>query len=36
MVALIQGSSIESIFVGSGRVDGFCKSIILPLFNLTL
>ena len=36
IVALIHGSSIYLIKVGSGRLDGFCKSIILPSFKFTL
>ena len=36
MVALIQGSSINLIKVGSGKFDGFCKSKTSPLFTLKL
>ena len=32
IVALIHGSSIFLISVGSGRLEGFCRSIISPLF----
>ena len=35
-MALIQGSSIDDINVGSGRLDGFCKSRTVPLFKFTL
>ena len=33
---MIQGSSINLIYVGSGKLDGFCKSIISPLLRWTL
>ena len=36
IVAFIQGSSIDLINVGSGKLDGFCKSIVFPLFKFTL
>ena len=36
IVALIQGSSIYFMKVGSGKLEGFCRSIISPLFRLTL
>ena len=36
IVALIHGSSIYFIKVGSGKLEGFCRSIISPLFRLTL
>ena len=36
IVAFIHGSSIDFIMVGSGRLDGFCKSITFPLFKFTL
>ena len=36
IVALIQGSSIKFINVGSGKLEGFCKSFIFPLFKLIL
>jgi hypothetical protein len=34
MVALIQGSSIASIFTGSGMSAGLCSSTISPLVSL--
>ena len=36
IVAFIHGSSIYFIKVGSGKLEGFCKSIILLLFKCTL
>ena len=36
IVDLIYASSINLINVGSGRLDGFCKSSISPLFKFTL
>ena len=36
IVAFIQGSSINLNNVGSGKLDGFCKSTTLPLLRWTL